>query len=188
MLVYDDLAPMEKIKVYDKRVEVPPHYDTFAEFHYSYHYGDVYSPAPEPGGAAEGGVSALRRLHRARRDPAVLRPWTVWRSCRSWRRRANPSRTPGERSIYQDDGPSEWRLQSHRDAGPGVPLLDPARPGVPLLGATATLSFPRKRESRVQVLSGRVDHQTADWMRTASFGPGPRANLRGKLQKQELLK
>jgi predicted dehydrogenase len=25
-------------------VEVPPHYDTFAEFHYSYHYGDMYSP------------------------------------------------------------------------------------------------------------------------------------------------
>lgn len=44
MLVYDDLAPMEKIKIYDKRVETPPHYDTFAEFHYSYHYGDVYSP------------------------------------------------------------------------------------------------------------------------------------------------
>lgn len=44
MLVYDDLEPMEKIKVYDKRVEIPPHYDTFAEFHYSYHYGDMYSP------------------------------------------------------------------------------------------------------------------------------------------------
>jgi len=44
MLVYDDLEPMEKIKVYDKRVEIPPHYDTFAEFHYAYHYGDMYSP------------------------------------------------------------------------------------------------------------------------------------------------
>jgi predicted dehydrogenase len=44
MLVYDDLEPTEKIKIYDKRVEVPPHYDTFAEFHYSYYYGDVYSP------------------------------------------------------------------------------------------------------------------------------------------------
>jgi hypothetical protein len=22
----------------------PPHYDTFAEFHYSYHYGDSYIP------------------------------------------------------------------------------------------------------------------------------------------------
>jgi predicted dehydrogenase len=44
MIVYDDIAPLEKIKVYDSRVEVPPHYDTFAEFHYSYHYGDVYAP------------------------------------------------------------------------------------------------------------------------------------------------
>jgi predicted dehydrogenase len=44
MLVYNDLEPNEKIKIYDKRVEAPPYYDTFAEFHYSYHYGDVYSP------------------------------------------------------------------------------------------------------------------------------------------------
>jgi len=44
MLVYDDLEPIEKIKIYDKRVETPPHYDTFAEFHYSYHHGDMYSP------------------------------------------------------------------------------------------------------------------------------------------------
>jgi predicted dehydrogenase len=44
MIVYNDIAPLEKIKIYDMRVEVPPHYDTFAEFHYSYHYGDVYAP------------------------------------------------------------------------------------------------------------------------------------------------
>jgi predicted dehydrogenase len=44
MIVYDDTEPLEKIKIYDKRVEIPPHYDTFAEFHYSYHYGDMYSP------------------------------------------------------------------------------------------------------------------------------------------------
>ncbi len=44
MIVYDDNQPLEKIKIYDKRVEAPPHYDTFAEFHYSYHYGDMYSP------------------------------------------------------------------------------------------------------------------------------------------------
>ena len=36
--------PLEKLKIYDARVEVPPHYDTFAEFHYSYHYGDSYVP------------------------------------------------------------------------------------------------------------------------------------------------
>jgi predicted dehydrogenase len=44
MLVYNDVEPNEKIKIYDKRVETPPYYDTFAEFHYSYHYGDMYSP------------------------------------------------------------------------------------------------------------------------------------------------
>lgn len=47
MLVYNDLEPIETIKIYDKRVEKPPHYDTFAEFHYSYHYGDMYSPRIE---------------------------------------------------------------------------------------------------------------------------------------------
>lgn len=44
MIVYDDVAPLEKIKIFDVRVERPPHYDTFAEFHYSYHYGDMYVP------------------------------------------------------------------------------------------------------------------------------------------------
>jgi predicted dehydrogenase len=44
MIVYDDLQTHEKIRVYDVRVERPPHYDTFAEFHYSYHYGDIYIP------------------------------------------------------------------------------------------------------------------------------------------------
>ena len=51
MLLYNDLEQNEKIKIYDKWVEAPPHYDTFAEFHYSYHYGDMYSPylkQPEP--------------------------------------------------------------------------------------------------------------------------------------------
>jgi len=44
MIVYDDVAQIEKIKIYDARVERPPHYDTFGEFHYAYHYGDMYVP------------------------------------------------------------------------------------------------------------------------------------------------
>ena len=44
MIVYDDLQTHEKIKVYDVRVERPPHYDTFAGFQYSYHHGDSYIP------------------------------------------------------------------------------------------------------------------------------------------------
>ena len=44
MIVYDDLRTNEQIRIYDARVERPPHYDSFAEFHYSYHYGDSYIP------------------------------------------------------------------------------------------------------------------------------------------------
>jgi predicted dehydrogenase len=44
MVVYDDVAQQEKIRIFDSRVDHPPHYDTFAEFHYAYHYGDTYSP------------------------------------------------------------------------------------------------------------------------------------------------
>lgn len=44
MIVYDDLQSQQAIRVYDVRVERPPHYDTFAEFQYAYHYGDSYIP------------------------------------------------------------------------------------------------------------------------------------------------
>ena len=44
MLVYDDVQPTEKIRIYDKRVEKPKYYDTYTEFHYSYKYGDIVIP------------------------------------------------------------------------------------------------------------------------------------------------
>ena len=47
MLVYDDIENQEKIKIYDKGIEVPPYYDSFAEFQFSYRYGDIYSPRIE---------------------------------------------------------------------------------------------------------------------------------------------
>jgi predicted dehydrogenase len=47
MLVYDDIENQEKIKIYDKGVEVPPYYDTFADFQFSYRYGDIHSPRIE---------------------------------------------------------------------------------------------------------------------------------------------
>ncbi|MCA9187931.1 MAG: Gfo/Idh/MocA family oxidoreductase [Pirellulaceae bacterium] len=46
MVVYDDLEPLEKIKVYDRGVEAPPT-NSFGEFQYSYRYGDMYSPRLE---------------------------------------------------------------------------------------------------------------------------------------------
>lgn len=44
MIIYDDLKAQESIRVYDVRVDRPPHYDTFGDFQYSYHYGDSYIP------------------------------------------------------------------------------------------------------------------------------------------------
>ncbi len=44
MIVYDDVANLDKIRIFDARVDSPPHYDTFADFHYAYHYGDIYIP------------------------------------------------------------------------------------------------------------------------------------------------
>jgi len=44
MLVYDDTHPNEKIKIFDKGIDAPPHYDTYGEFQFAYRYGDIYSP------------------------------------------------------------------------------------------------------------------------------------------------
>jgi len=44
MIVFDDLEPHGKLRIYDVRVDCPPHYDSFAEFQYSYHYGECRIP------------------------------------------------------------------------------------------------------------------------------------------------
>ena len=44
MVVYDDVENLEKIRVYDKRVKAIRRTDTFGEFQFAYHYGDVVSP------------------------------------------------------------------------------------------------------------------------------------------------
>ncbi|MCK4692084.1 MAG: Gfo/Idh/MocA family oxidoreductase [Anaerolineales bacterium] len=44
MVVFDDIEPLEKIKIYDKGVEVPPYTNTYDEFQLSYRYGDVVIP------------------------------------------------------------------------------------------------------------------------------------------------
>ena len=44
MVVYDDVAPHEKIKIYDKGVEVPERTADFHEFQLSYRYGDITIP------------------------------------------------------------------------------------------------------------------------------------------------
>ncbi|MEI8037524.1 MAG: Gfo/Idh/MocA family oxidoreductase [Verrucomicrobiota bacterium] len=44
MIVYNDLEPLGKIRIFDVRVDRPPHYDSFSDFSYAYHYGDCYIP------------------------------------------------------------------------------------------------------------------------------------------------
>ena len=47
MLVYDDTAPQEKVRIYDKGVTAQKYYDTFGEFQFSYRYGDIQIPRIE---------------------------------------------------------------------------------------------------------------------------------------------
>jgi predicted dehydrogenase len=44
MVVYNDIEPLEKIKIYDKGVDVPDYTSSFGEFQCSYRYGDVVIP------------------------------------------------------------------------------------------------------------------------------------------------
>jgi len=47
MLVYDDTETQEKIRIYDKGLDVHRYYDTFGEFQFSYRYGDIQIPRVE---------------------------------------------------------------------------------------------------------------------------------------------
>jgi predicted dehydrogenase len=44
MVVYDDVAATEKIRIYNRGVDTPEHTSTFGEFQLSYRYGDIISP------------------------------------------------------------------------------------------------------------------------------------------------
>lgn len=51
MVVYDDVEPLEKIRIYDKGVVIPTDSSSFGEFQLSYRYGNIsipYIPLVEP--------------------------------------------------------------------------------------------------------------------------------------------
>ena len=73
MIVYDDVAPQEKIKIFDVRVERPPHYDTFARIPVRLPLRRYLLPAHQAGRAAQDRVPAFRRLHQARDRAADVR-------------------------------------------------------------------------------------------------------------------
>lgn len=47
MAVYDDIEPLEKIRIYDNGVQANSGATSFGEFLYSYRYGDIYIPRIE---------------------------------------------------------------------------------------------------------------------------------------------
>jgi predicted dehydrogenase len=44
MVIYDDVEPNEKLKIYDKGVEALRSADSFGEFQFNYRYGDIVAP------------------------------------------------------------------------------------------------------------------------------------------------
>ena len=44
MLVFDDVNPLEKIRIYDKSVTAPKYTETLEQFHWSYRHGNVVIP------------------------------------------------------------------------------------------------------------------------------------------------
>jgi predicted dehydrogenase len=44
MVVYNDIENSEKIKIFDKGIDKPPYTHSFADFQFSYRYGDVLIP------------------------------------------------------------------------------------------------------------------------------------------------
>lgn len=44
MAVYDDIQPLEKIRIYDKGVSILPYTNSYGDFHCSYRYGDILIP------------------------------------------------------------------------------------------------------------------------------------------------
>ena len=44
MATFNDMEPLEKVRVFNKRVEAPGYSDSFGEFQFSFQYGDTRSP------------------------------------------------------------------------------------------------------------------------------------------------
>ena len=96
MLVYDDVSPTEKIRVYDKGVDVQPHYDNFGEFQLLVPLRRHLHPAPRHGrAAARSRPQHFLDVHRGRgRAPEQRRPRPA-RSWRCWRRPAESIKEDG---------------------------------------------------------------------------------------------
>ena len=126
MLVWNDLEADEKIKVYDKGVQITNGEGVY-DLLVSYRSGDVWAPKVRPDRGAEGRARLLRRLHRERPDAHQ-------------RRRGRPAGRPAARSgrsvaqgARKDRPPSGLLPRSQMWTGPPadgclVPLSATAGP------------------------------------------------------------
>jgi len=69
MVVYDDLEPSEKIKIYDKGIELTDDPDTVQKMRVGYRLGDMRAPNLEPGEALSAVVKAFVDAVRTGRRP-----------------------------------------------------------------------------------------------------------------------
>ena len=109
MIVYDDLEPVEKVKVFDRGVDRQP--ASFGEFQLTYRSGDILEPARGPHRAAVSRVRALSGLHP--HGPSAGR--------QSAERRRRRARDPGGRAVAAlsgcaagDRSARAWRRSSRR--------------------------------------------------------------------------
>jgi predicted dehydrogenase len=67
MIVYDDLEPTEKIKIYDKGVTIARDVSEVQQMRVGYRIGDMYAPTLEPVEALSKGIAHLAECIRGRR-------------------------------------------------------------------------------------------------------------------------
>lgn len=97
MIVFDDLEPRDKVRIYDVRVECPPHYESFGEFPYAYHYGECRIPRIQQREPLAALCEHFRDCVRERRQPETggrdgLQVVAVLEACgRSLRSRGAPA-------------------------------------------------------------------------------------------------
>jgi hypothetical protein len=72
--VYDDIDPSEKIKIYDKGIDVAEMLEQVQTLRVSYRTGDIWAPNLDTYGGAECAGGPFLRLHPQRHAAGYVRP------------------------------------------------------------------------------------------------------------------
>ena len=104
MLVWSDLEADEKIKIYDKGVDVSNRESDY-NLRVSYRSGDMHAPRVRAGGGAQAGNGALHLLHREQRARRSTTAKAGSGSSSCWRRATPRSNRTEGRSPYDTTTP-----------------------------------------------------------------------------------